>query len=253
MYQPVLGRFQSLDPVSPNGVDLLDDNNWFGDRLTRMKNLYGYADNNPVNQTDPSGLTCVGVNPGQGAVGAPAGNGVPRAVANLTARAGIWQTEMDLDISTSCLASYSHSIGEACSKIMDTTCLGTSTSPGARGYVDQMRAFCDGRSRLNVVCPNELGTFASRYCRFQSGFCAFSIPHGNTIYICPRMTRPGCNASCIILHELVHMVGDPFETGPESCEEACFPGCRPSRNPKDCRGHWVDPPIPYRCESGGAW
>jgi hypothetical protein len=240
-----------MDPVNPNG-DLMDDNNWFGDRLTRMKNLYGYADNNPVNQTDPSGLQCQGAIP-HGAAGAQAGNGMPRAVGNATARPGIWQTEMDLDISASCLASYSTAISQACSKIMDTTCLGTSASPYATRFVDRMRAFCDGRFRLNVVCPNELGTVAANYCRYQSGFCAFSIPYGSTIYICPRMTKPGCNASCVILHELVHMTGDPFETAPESCEEACFPGCRPSRLPTDCPGHWVDPPIPYRCESGGAW
>jgi len=56
MYQPTLSRFQSLDPLSPNGVDLLDDNNWFGDRLTQMRNRYGYANNSPVNYFDPSGL-----------------------------------------------------------------------------------------------------------------------------------------------------------------------------------------------------
>lgn len=64
MYQPVLSRFQSLDPLSPNGVDLLDDNNWFGDRLTRMRMQYGdggvmsgyaYANNNPMRYIDPSG------------------------------------------------------------------------------------------------------------------------------------------------------------------------------------------------------
>jgi RHS repeat-associated protein len=60
MYQPVLGRFLSRDPVSPNGVDLLDDNNWFGDRMNEMQHAYAYAGNNPTNYIDPSGLSIIG-------------------------------------------------------------------------------------------------------------------------------------------------------------------------------------------------
>jgi len=55
MYSPQLGRFLSEDPLEANPT-LLYDNNWFGDALTRMWNLYGYCDNNPVNWADPSGL-----------------------------------------------------------------------------------------------------------------------------------------------------------------------------------------------------
>lgn len=161
---------------------------------------------------------------------------------------------MKLNISVNCGAKYNAAIGEACSKIMDTDCLGTGCHPNAQRFVDRMRSFCDGRFTLNVICPDELGPFASRYCSFQSNFCAFSRPYGSTIYICPRMTQPGCNTSCIILHELTHMTGDPFETGPESCEEACFPGCRSARNPLDCPGHescedYVDP----LCVPGNTW
>lgn len=66
MYQPILGRFLSRDPLGAGGVDVLYDNNSFGDRLTRMRdgyrggdigdNLYMYVYNNPVRWTDPSGL-----------------------------------------------------------------------------------------------------------------------------------------------------------------------------------------------------
>jgi RHS repeat-associated protein len=55
MYSPKLARFLSEDPLTLNPT-ILNDNNWFGDALTRMRNLYGYCDNDPVNWTDPSGL-----------------------------------------------------------------------------------------------------------------------------------------------------------------------------------------------------
>lgn len=57
MYSPPLGRFLSRDPLPLNGEpDVLTDGDWFGDRLTMMKNLYGYVENNPVRSVDPSGL-----------------------------------------------------------------------------------------------------------------------------------------------------------------------------------------------------
>lgn len=60
MYSPQLGRFLSQDPLVRDPI-FLSDNNWFGSRLTMIRNLYGYADNNPVNRIDPSGLeSCTG-------------------------------------------------------------------------------------------------------------------------------------------------------------------------------------------------
>jgi RHS repeat-associated protein len=67
MYQPTLGRFLSRDPLSANGVDVLTDTGFYGDRLAAMRanpwyyggnweNPYVYAKNNPTNLVDPSGL-----------------------------------------------------------------------------------------------------------------------------------------------------------------------------------------------------
>lgn len=63
MYQLTLGRFLSRDPLRQDGVEVLYDNNPFGDHLTEMRNLYGYVGNNPVNRVDPSGLYAVDPRP----------------------------------------------------------------------------------------------------------------------------------------------------------------------------------------------
>ncbi len=61
MYSPSLERFLSQDPYVEGQPDILHDNNWFGDRLTMMRNLYGYADNNPVNAIEPKGTLTIKV------------------------------------------------------------------------------------------------------------------------------------------------------------------------------------------------
>jgi len=55
MYSPQLGRWLNPDPLTRDPT-ILNDNNWYGDQMTSMRNVYGYCGNNPVNHADPTGL-----------------------------------------------------------------------------------------------------------------------------------------------------------------------------------------------------
>ena len=51
------GQEIDLDPPPPNGVDVLYSHDYVASRTGLSDNLYQYSDGNPVNLTDPSGLT----------------------------------------------------------------------------------------------------------------------------------------------------------------------------------------------------
>lgn len=111
-----------------------------------------------------------------------------------------------------------------CQKVKDpafANCLGCSLS--ARTIVNRLKNRCDNPDDslhgIKIKCEqNDSGT-----CK---GACAWSIPGGDTIHICPQQwSNPGCGQSgCTLMHELTHMSGRPSEKWPENVEK-CL-GCK---------------------------
>ncbi len=57
MYSPVLGRFESRDPLPLEGEpDILYGDSWVKRNVTMRLNPYTFVENNPANRLDPSGL-----------------------------------------------------------------------------------------------------------------------------------------------------------------------------------------------------
>jgi hypothetical protein len=78
---------------------------------------------------------------------------------------------------------------------------------------------CDNDSEITIKCESsDTGSC--------TGACAWSIPGGSTIHMCPLglTSGSGCGPfGCTLLHEMTHMVGHFFETWPKRVEK-CL-GC----------------------------
>jgi RHS repeat-associated protein len=185
-YNPSAGRWPNRDPLNELGHRTL-----LAKRSSRVQsdagNLYEFVGNNPVSQIDPLGLIKF-----EGCEG----------------------REEDLK----------QQFNNFCQKVKDpafANCLGCSLS--ARTIVNRLKNRCDNPDDslhgIKIKCEqNDSG--------MCNGACAWSIPGGDTIHICPQQwSNPGCGQSgCTLMHELTHMSGRPSEKWPENVEK-CL-GCK---------------------------
>ena len=180
------------------------------------------------------------------AIALPRGRSAERTGPLRLSRDSLSPNIINVDGTVACVAEFGGALFEACDKVLHGNCIGTGPTrfPGEDAIPKCLRQFCNGTRMIVLQCPEDHGPFARWYCGDTT--CAFAIPHGRTIYICPAMRTPGCGSyASVILHEMVHLCGDPGEKGPESCEQACF-GTEPQRDPKDCPGNSSQPlDCPY--------
>ena len=186
--------------------------------------LYEYASSMPVTLADPFGLVVVkGHHPGV-------------------------SVDISSDTNLYCQAKFLRALSEACDKVLNGKCIGTADPNDP--YVACLRNICTGKRQLTISCANERGVFGNWRC---SSICAFAVPFGSTIYICPTMETKGTwcanHQPQLLLHEMVHLCGIPNDApgsgAPIDCEEACWPGTRPAADPSMCPGNrpWKCPPI----------
>ena len=185
-YSTSTGRWSNRDPLSELG-----HRTYLARRSSRIRsdagNLYEFVGNNPVNQTDPLGLIKF---------------------------EGCEDREEELQ----------QQFNNFCQKVKDpafANCLGCSL--GARTIVNRLKNRCDNAGDslhgIKIKCERN----DSGLCK---GACAWSIPGGDTIHICPQQwSNPGCGQSgCTLMHELTHMSGWASEKWPEIVEK-CL-GCK---------------------------
>jgi hypothetical protein len=102
-----------------------------------------------------------------------------------------------------------------CKKLNDPAfacCLGHFNIPG------RLKWMCDNRDALTIKCESE----KSGLCESA---CAWSLPGGTTIHLCPEQwDNPNCGSTgCTLLHEMTHMIGHTLEKWPTKVEK-CL-GC----------------------------
>lgn len=195
-YDPSTGRWLTRDPIGEPGFQALQrvraisqtygiaspSSRWIQRDRPDNENRYLFVGNNSVNHIDPLGLIKF-----EGCEG----------------------REEELK----------QQFNNFCQKVKDPSfanCLGCSFS--ARTIVNRLKNRCDNPDDslhgIKIKCEqNDSGT-----CK---GACAWSIPGGDTVHICPQQwSNPGCGQpGSTLMHELTHMSGRPSEKWPENVEK----------------------------------
>lgn len=83
----------------------------------------------------------------------------------------------------------------------------------------RLKGMCENSANITIKCESA----DSGRC---GGACAWSLPGGSTIHLCPQQwSNMGCGpVGCTLLHELTHMIGHGFEKWPTKVEN-CL-GCK---------------------------